>query len=168
MEHSKLDDTLTLASVELVLARSDFLDAFAALEEAVAKVLRSAGQSLKGEPFSQRVKAFRTAEKTTLIAKQNLPKRDHIADEIQGLLQLRADVVHSRMELTSIDGTLCASFINVQEMGGLFPTRRILALDDLKQISQMALRLADRISQLNKVNPASSPPPPSPGAAGDP
>lgn len=168
MEHSKLDDELALTGVELVLARSDFLDAFALLEEAVAKILRSTGLGIKGEPFSQRVKAFRAAEKTNLIAKQNHAKRDHIADEISALLQIRADIVHSRMQLQAIDGVVCASFVNVQDMGAPFPARRILALDDLKQLVRIATKLAERIGQLNRVNPPSSPPPPSPDAAGDP
>jgi hypothetical protein len=168
MEHSNISGELALTGVELVLARSDFLDAFAGLESAVCKVLRSAGQNPKGEPFSQRVKAFKSTEKTTLIAKQNHPKRDQIADEIAALLQLRADIVHSRMNLQTIDGELCACFINVQEAGTLYPPQRILKLEDLKKLGRMALRLEERIAQLGRVNPPSSPPPPLPGAAGGP
>ncbi len=153
---------------ELLLARSDFLDAFADLEIAVTRILRSCGTVTKGEPFSQKVKAFKTAEKTTLIAKSNHAMRDQIADEIFGLLQIRADIVHSRMTIRIIDGKVAASFLNVQEAGALFPPCRILIHSEIKQLIEMTNRLTQRIRALNRASPASSPPPPSPGAAGAP
>ncbi|MBK9011755.1 hypothetical protein [Novosphingobium sp.] len=168
MDLQAISNQEALDGIELLLARSDFLDAFADLETAVLRVLRSCGTVPKGEPFSQRVKALKTAEKTTLIAKSNHAQRDQIADEIMALLQIRADIVHSRMSIRTIDGKLAAFFLNVQETGALFPACRILNHSELKQLSSMVTRLTERISALNRVNPASSPRPPSLGGAGVP
>ena len=149
---------------ELLLARSDFLDAFADLEAAVTRILRSCGTVTKGEPFSQKVKALRTADKTTLIAKSNHAQRDQIADEIFALLQIRADIVHSRMTMRIVDGKVAASFLNVHETGAPFPPCRLLFHSEIKQLIEMTNRLTQRIRALNRSNPASWPPPPSPGA----
>lgn len=150
----------------LHIARSEFLDAFAELELVVLKILKSSGATAKGEPFSQKVKSFRSVNKTSLIAKANFPQRDILADDICTLLRIRADIVHSRMTICEINGVLAASFINVNEAGTPYPATRILDQSQLKQLTAEATRLVRRIGQLNKTNPASSPQPPSPDAAG--
>ena len=168
MQQQAITDPATCGATEMLIVRNDFLDAFADLESAVVRVLRSCGVPAKGEPLSHKLKAFRTAEKTPLIAKSNLSQRDQIADDIAALLPIRADVVHSRMQLCTIDGQTAAIFVNGQESGLLFPPARVLNLSDMRQLVAMTHRLVERIAGLKRINPASSPLPPSPDAAGGP
>ncbi|MDE2411567.1 MAG: hypothetical protein KGM18_07310 [Sphingomonadales bacterium] len=168
MEIDASHNQAELDRIEFLIARNDFIDAFADLEVAVCRVLRSTGQNPKSEPFGQRVKTFREAEKTHLIAKANYGARNQIADEIFAILPVRADIVHSRMNTHRIDGQLAAVLTNVQDAGAEFPTARILTLAQFKQLVSRITQFTQRIAALGKINPASLPQPPSPGAAGDP
>ena len=155
--------------IDFVFARSDVLDAFAELEALIGRILKSCGHPASNEPFGHRLKAFRTAGKTTFIAKANLGQRDHIADAIADLLPIRADIVHSAMRLVTFDGREVALFVNAQQAFAPYPQARIVDLVQLRGLARELRDLRKRVSELAKcVNPASSPPPPSPGAAGGP
>lgn len=155
-------------AIDIYLLRNEFLDAFAELETAVFRVLHSCAKPATSEPFSQRVKAFRTAEKTGLIAKANLSQRDQIADGIVNLLTVRADIVHSVMKISNVDGCDTAIFVNAREASADFPLARSLTVNDLRDLIQKVKQLNNQIANLRSVNPPSSQPPPSPGAAGVP
>lgn len=151
--------------IDFVLARNDFLDCFAELEAVIGRILKSCGQSVSNEPFGNRLKAFRLAEKTTLIAKANLAHRDHIADAIAELLPIRADVVHSTMRLATFDSRTVALFVNAQQAYSQCPQARIIDLSQLRALAREMRDLRKRVSELAKrANPTPSPSGPTPGA----
>ncbi len=169
MEHGKIIEQPNLDKYDMALARNDLLDAFADLEMIISKILRSCGVSPGNEPFGNRIKTFRTAEKTTLIAKANLPQRDQIADEIAALLPVRADIVHSRLRACRVEGHVVSYFINSQEASSDYPSGRLLSLTQINSLIEKVDKLTERVGGLNRAtNPPSSPPPPSQGATGGP
>jgi hypothetical protein len=149
--------------------RSEFLDGFADLEAGVMEFLRKLGKQTKdGGGFAQRLKAFKELQQSSQLPTKNLARRDSIHEEIVDILRLRADLVHSRMEAIKVDGVVKARFVNVMDQHEKIPPCRILSQDDFISLAQQLKRLKSQISSLHPVNPASSPQPPSPGAAGDP
>lgn len=137
----------------LVVARSDFIDAFAELEEIVSRILRSAGHAPKGEPFCQRIKTFRGLDKTPLIAKQNFGARNQLADAILALLPVRADIVHSRLDVRTIDGVAAAMLTNAHESGTEYPTCRVLTATQFHELTARIVRYTQRIAALGKTKP---------------
>ena len=168
MEHDGIPQHRDLNAVELYLLRSDFLDACANLEAAVCRILRSCGDARSTEPFGHRVQAFRKAEKTNLIAKANFGQRDQIADAIAELLPVRADIVHSAMKISLLDGQTTALFTNARTASDDYPVVRLLKAQDFRELIRRVANLTARTGTLGRVSPASSPPPPSPDAAGGP
>lgn len=168
MEHPATGPQQDLNEVELYLLRNDFLDACADLETAVCRVLRSCGDARSTEPFGHRVQAFRKAEKTNLIAKANYGQRDQIADAIAALLPVRADIVHSAMKLSTVDGQAMALFTNARAASDDYPLVRMLKAADFRELIRRVASLTARTAGLGRISPASSPPPPLRDAAGDP
>lgn len=156
-------------ALDFALLRSDLLDAFSDLESEVSMILRSAGIAPSNEPFGNRLQKLKEADKIPRIARANRPARDQIVDSLAELLPIRADIVHSRMRLARLDDEPVALFINAQEAGTDYAPARVLTLTQMRQLVTLVNRLGKRIRDLGRtVNPASSPPPPLPGAAGDP
>lgn len=169
MEQTAISHDEIRVRSDFTFARCGVLDHFARLESDIARVLLSCGKAPSGEPFGQRLKAFRTADKTPLIAKTNLPLRDQIADSIAELLPIRADVVHAEMRLGTLQGKPVAIFVNAQHVNDMLPLARVISLDDFAAIKRKIIAIREKIVTLGrKISPASSPPPPLPGAAGDP
>jgi len=168
MEHSKIIEQAGIDRYDMALARNDLLDAFADLEMTISRILRSCGIAPSNEPFGNRMKAFRSAEKTNLIAKANLGQRDQIADEIAMLLPIRADIVHSRLRASRVEGHVVCYFINSQEASSDYPSGRLLSIAQIQSLIERVIKLTERVGKLKLINPASSPPPPSPGAASAP
>ena len=156
------------AESQLGLARSHFLDAFADVEAEIIRFLNQAGQFKSGTPFGSRIEAFRKLEGISRIAKANHTKRDKVADEIAALRPVRADIVHSRMQVRLMDNTAYALFVNAQNRHESYPSCRILNLADLETITRKLSEYLMDLNNLGRVNPPSSPQPPLPGAAGDP
>ena len=155
-----------LGEFELKALRSEILDAFADLESLICSFLKDARLSSKASHFGARVEAFKMIEGITRIAKANYSKRDRLAEDIAGLLPIRADIVHSRMRICVIDGFPAAIFVNSQNKSEAFPPRRILTADELGTMCSKILHIVAELGTLQRVsNPASSPPPPSPAAA---
>ena len=141
------------AKATLVVARSEFIDAFAELEEVVSRILRSAGHAPKGEPFCQRIKTFRGLDKSPLIAKPNFGARNQLADAILALLPVRADIVHSRLDVRMIDGLAAAMLTNAHESGTEYPTCRVLTATQFHELTNRIVRYTQRIGALGKTKP---------------
>ncbi|WP_296676163.1 hypothetical protein [Novosphingobium sp.] len=155
------------ALIEFALARNDFLDHFADVEGAICKILQKNGTpQINKEPFGNRLKAFREVQNTTLVAKCRISQRNQLADSLAKILPLRADIVHSRMHIAQLDGMPVALFVNSLLTHDPDAPARILSLQRIKQLSAKLVNHAKTLDLLRKpINPASSPPPPSPGVA---
>jgi|GEM_PF-1983463 hypothetical protein len=162
---SQFDQT---ARAELVDLRSQVLDAFSELEQAIAQLLKAAGQKPNGSHLGAKVEKFREIDGIPQMAKANHSKRDRLADQICDLFPVRADIVHSQMRVCRVDGVATANFINSQNASQSYPEGRLLTVEALTQIVSDARKIVSDIAQLGRVTQPSSPPPPSPGEAGVP
>lgn len=147
------------ASAELAQARSDLLDAFADIEAKIARMVKAASGSAH---LSARITLFRKLEPCSSLSKTNLPKRDKMADELESLLPLRADIVHSRLETVMIGGSVAAKFVNAQHRHEDHPPCRLLFLADIRKLTTKVHAIHKDLSNLNRpINSPSSPLPPS-------
>lgn len=155
---------------DFALARCAFLDRFADIEALICRILSQDGSlPASREPFGNRLKIFAQVSKPNLIAKCRIGHRNSIVDAISKILPIRADLVHSRMHVAKLDSVPVALFINSQLAHDPDAPARILSLERIKQLTASLDKQAKAIETLKKpVNQASSPPPPSPGEAGDP
>lgn len=158
------------AQLDFALARSDFLDSFADLEAAIWVVLDKSGTMLTAkEPFGNRVKSFRELQSGTQLAKCRVNQKNQIADALLRLLPIRADLVHSRMQISVWDGEPVAIFTNAALADDPDALKRIMKLARLKTLTEKLRHYSEVTRSLRKpINPASSPQPPSPDEAGDP
>lgn len=168
MEHQANLEQFNPDGLDLALMRSSFLDEFAQLETSVCRILCSCGAPASGEPFSQRLREFRKAEKTPLIAKANLNKRDQIAEAIAALLAIRADIVHSSMKVCIVEGQTTAMFTNAKEASMDYPPVRLLSTAQFRELIYKVQCINNGIAGLGRVNPASSPQPALPSATNGP
>ena len=149
------------------LQRSKCVDAFALAEASVQALLNGAKLKCTTEPFKQKIGMVKKLPANPQYSKARKLEVDNLASELESLLALRADIVHSPMQIALIDGTAFACFVNAKEAGENAPFARLLGYNALKAVARQVLQIANKLAE-TKINPASSPPPPSPGAAGDP
>jgi hypothetical protein len=154
--------TLTEAETDVALARSELLDAFSDLEARISGLLKVGKADVKCQHLGAKVELFRKLQGISH------PKRDQLAGTTADLLPLRADIVHSRMQIRTIDGTATGIFVNSQNQNEVHPLCRLLTAEDLRQFIRKLAQLTDELGKLGRVSPASSPPPPSPDAADGP
>jgi hypothetical protein len=159
-----------IAATDFVIARSQFLDRFADLEAGISAALQKAGTppNLK-EPFGHRLKAFKEIEKVSVIAKCRIGQRNDLVEAISKILPIRADIVHSRMQVSALEGVPVALFVNSQFAADPDAPVRLLTLERLQVHIASLSRFLERLQEMKRpVTPASSPPPPSPGATAGP
>ncbi len=127
------------------------LDAFANLEAIVCKLLKAANnEPPKNQPFRPKLDEFAKITGISQIATANLHKLALLVAEIKDLLPVRADIVHSHMQISNIDGTPSAMFTNSQNACETYPSVRILTLRQLHEIEREVLKIVDRIKALNR------------------
>ena len=143
-------------------ARSRLIDAYAKFETKLIKTLHRAGKPIKGDTVATKLRTVRDA-----ATENSLAAVAGSLDELVKLIALRADIVHSEMVLQDIDGERFACFRNAREsVNDVQKTIRI-AYKYLKSSAGEIDKLSSALDEL-KFIPASSPPLPSPGAAGGP
>lgn len=160
-----MTDTAPSSHDALHLARSRFLNAFATVEYAVHQRLIQLDQ--KRMPlFSQTVEVLRKAKAAPRYSKVERNRVAAALDSLAPLHQVRNDVVHGMLHQVRVGETTFACLINPQEMMNHCQRALLVSVDQFsimeRQLRTIAAEIASRPSQ------ASSPPRPSPGAAGDP
>lgn len=159
----------TFTSAAFQTARSDFLDRFADIEARIASMLKAKGDCLKSTSFATRLEQFRKLSGIPQIANSNKPQLDVIADSITDLLQVRADIVHSRMTILNVGDQPFAKFVNAQHRHHQCPACRLISLADFSALTDRLANIHEKIVSLcQKSNPPSEPPTPSPDPAGGP
>lgn len=160
---------VTVDADALHIARSRYLDAFAGLELALAEVLRAGGEAALNAPMGQRVSKLRALSPNPMLTKANVARVPALADKLAEAATIRADIVHGLATPHIIDGTATFRLVNPLNAHEKPPLCRLLTRVDLERLARQACALTEEIRALRRnVSPASSPPPPSPGAAGDP
>jgi len=149
--------------------RSKFLDAFADLESFIAVMMNHAGKAVPAQHLGCRLNEFRKIEPNSRLARENLDRRNQLADKISALLPLRADIVHSTMRVSIIDGEPSAIFINAQNLAERSPPCRVMSQADITQLQEQVRDLTAQLRTLNRSpSPASLQPRPLPDAASAP
>ena len=147
--------------------RSRCIDAFAAIEEAVISLLRILEIKSGGEPFSHKLEILRKAKPNRQFSDARLLQLTTLLPACVELNALRNDIVHARLQMAEIGGEFRACFTNARECMAGSQTARLFTLEGLVEVQGALTKLAVELNQI-LINPASSPRPPLPGAAGGP
>jgi len=147
--------------------RSKCLDAFASVEEAAISLLILFEMKSSTESFGQKLELLRKAKAGPRFSKARLEKLQTLLLTCERLNSLRNDIVHARLQLAVLDKEPRACFINTRENEADSQAARLFSHDGLRKFHSDIAKTANELKQL-QINPASSPQPPSPGAAGDP
>lgn len=149
----------------LHFARSRFLNAFAAVEYAVHRRLILLDQ--KRMPlFSQTVEVLRKVKPAPRYSKAERDRVGAALDSLAPLHQIRNDIVHGLLHQVRIAGETFACLVNPQDMTSLSQGALLISADQFAAMERQLTAIAAAIAP--QPIRASSPPPPSPGAAGDP
>jgi hypothetical protein len=143
--------------------RSKCIDAFAALEEAIIGTLLNLQCNSKCESLGLKIEAIRKV----CAEKSPQAKCHSLLDDCERMSSIRNDLVHSRLQVIDQGDRTVAWFANTRELHEHQGNARIFTLQGLLQLYQNVNTLADEVRKL-KLNPPSSPLPPSPGAAAGP
>lgn len=147
--------------------RSKCVDAFADVEQAVILILRICGAKVGGEPFGAKIQKLRDVAPSPKISRAAVAKMPEVIERCAEIANLRNDIVHSKLKIAILDDEHKACFVNLREDDKSSQTARIMSLAGLREVAGQMTALANDL-RLLIANPPSSPPPPSPGAAGDP
>ncbi|PEQ11223.1 hypothetical protein B2G71_18215 [Novosphingobium sp. PC22D] len=149
-------------------ARSRCLDAFAGAEAAVVMIMARTGESNLTVPLGAKVEALAKLKPDPTYSNNAKKTVDGELEKLRPLLCVRADIVHARMEIVTIDGDVHARFANAAVLWHPYPTFRLLNYRQFGELTATVEAIAAKLRDVASVSRASSPPRPSPGAAGGP
>ncbi len=149
------------------LRRSRCLDAFSDLEEQLAVLQSLLNIKLSADSLGQKLEALKAAKASPKFSRERLTKLKELLPICEALNGLRNDIVHSRMQIAMIGKDQLACFANVRQPCPGSQTARLFTIGGLDELHRSVRQAAAKLKQLS-LNPASSPPPPSPGATGVP
>lgn len=162
----------TEGEVPFQALRGDFLDAFCELELAVSRWLNFLEEKPStGAAFGKRLGDFAghsaLAER---VGKKQLTQIRQLPEKLAGVLETRNSVVHGIRRFGILDGQPCVFIQNVND--AVLQKQTYVAMTEpefrksIAQVKTAASHLDNWLRQ--KLNQASSPPPPLPDAAGGP
>ena len=93
------------------VSRSEFIDAFAAVEASVCARLKACGVDQPGS-FGQRIEALRSVKASPKYSRAQRLAVHHQLEGLASLNAIRCDVVHSPLHVVRIYGELHACFVN--------------------------------------------------------
>lgn len=127
------------------LLRCDFLDAFARLESAVMQYIgRTDVKASPGQPFNQKLTLLQKARDRF----RNPKRLDVRIVAIQQLLPVRADIVHSVLEVAVIfDGRVTASKLSFRNSSNAERPAMLIDRDELVAMTRRLNQLAHQFSQ---------------------
>ncbi len=136
---------LTVLRNDAQLLRCDFLDAFARLESAVMQYIgRTDVKASPGQPFSQKLGLLQKARDRF----RNPKRLDVRVAAIQQLLPVRADIVHSVLEVALVfDGRTVTSRLSFQNSSNAQRPPMLTSRDDLVAMTRRLNQLAHQFSQ---------------------
>ncbi len=144
---------------EAQLLRCDFLDAFARLESAVMQYIgKTDVKASPGQPFSQKLGLLQKARDRF----RNPKRLDVRIAAIEQLLPVRADVVHSVLEIALMfDGRTTTSKLSFQNSSNSQRPPMLIAREELiamtRRLNQLALQFSQqRLKEAAPAAPASA------------
>lgn len=159
---------LRLLRQEAQLLRGDFLDAFARLEMAVMGYIgKTDVKASPGQPFSQKLELLHKARERF----RNPKRLDVRIAAIRPLLPVRADIVHSKLEVAILfDGRTTSVKLFFQNASNALKPPMLIDFDELVAMTRRLNQLADQFShqrlkeaaQAAHASPSASAAPPTP------
>lgn len=126
--------------------RSKCIDAFAALETATLKAMDSLEIKFAGESFGQKIGKLGKAKPTPKFSQARLSKLMNLAARLAEANALRNDIIHSRLQVTTLDDGPKAMFVNTRHCLSGSQTARLFSLaglrDTTKSVGELAAELA--------------------------
>lgn len=143
---------------QLHYARSQCIDAFAEVEEAVVALLDLLLCKSSGELFGQKIELLKAAKPSPKFSKQRLTNLQSLLPECSAASLIRNDIVHSRLQLAELDGQYRACFVNAKQCLSGGQSARLFSLEGLHQLHDRLRALSTELKQV-LINPASMPKP---------
>ena len=157
------------AETDFHLARSQSIDSFARLEQAIIQLLEKGGVVKSAELFSQRVELARKLKPSPHLSKANAELLPQLLGQCEAAACLRNDIAHAPLRFALIEGDNFACFVNPRQTASDSAVARLFTLEMLRTCARKWRKLADDIVDLTrKPTPQPSPQQPSPGAAAGP
>jgi hypothetical protein len=134
---------------QFAVLRSDWLDRFARFEiEVCATLLAHNALKAGSPPFAQRLNDLQNlpslAEKAPRLLKRLIAERD-------ALLLMRATLVHSAMQVGSLDRQPAAVFRKVTDAVTENPSYVVMAETDFRRTMEQLQSLADKVKSFSKL-----------------
>lgn len=127
--------------------RSKCMDAFAAIEEAVIKLLAQSDIKFGGEPFGQKLELLRKIKASPKCSRQRIARILVLQSRCAAFNELRNDIVHSKLQLAEIGNSQQACFTNLRECQSGSQTARLFTLEGLRALSAEMLALAEELGE---------------------
>lgn len=127
--------------------RSKCIDAFAAIEEAVMRLLTQSGIKFGGEPLGQKLELLSKIKPSPQFSKQRIAQLHTLYSRCVVVNELRNDIVHSRLQLAAIGDDQRACFTNLRECQSGSQTARLFTLEGLRGLSAETLTLAEELGR---------------------
>jgi hypothetical protein len=155
-----------MTSEDAHVLRSRLLDAFADAEAVVAEFARTAAKPVsEAASLGQRIQCARTVKPGPALSKERHARIANELDRLSGLLAIRADIVHARLQFGLVDNVPVMIFRNAGSTAADHPQVRMFRAEEFERLLVSVQAVARSLNQA--VTPP-LPPRPVPDAAGDP
>ena len=162
--HVSLSCPMTIEEAHAL--RSRLLDAFADAEAIVAEIARRAPKPVsEAASLSQRIQIARTVSPNPRLSKAGHKAIAEQLDQLSGLLAVRADIVHARLQFGQVDAAPAIIFRNSRSMSQDHAPVRMFSSEELRHLTQQVAKIA---RSLRAAITPPSPPRPEPGEAAGP
>lgn len=142
--------------------RSQLLDSFADVEQAVTSVLAMVPKKASdGASLGQRIECAKMVEPNPKLSKANHAIVRESLSKLCCILPLRADVVHARLQVVMVNGDPTVIFSNSRNTGCLHPPVRMIGLNEFAALAKYVQGMADALA---RAVTQPSPPQPRPAA----
>ena len=115
--------------------RSKCIDAFANLEAVVSKLSIGAELALKNETFGEKLKQLKRAAGDCDLSASQLAAVRETLGRCEILASVRNDIVHSVLQIESVDEINVACFTNVRKLGAESQPTQRLSLANLRVLT---------------------------------
>lgn len=156
-----------VTSDDFRIARSNFIDAHNKIEEIICKRLLRLDVDKSSSTLTQKIAHLKAVKASPKYSKKERERVGKTLDRFALLNEIRCDIVHSPLRIVCIDRKQTGCFINPRSIGKATRCARLVSLDDFAFLTRELGEIAKDLA-LEAINPASSPPPPSQGAASGP
>ncbi|MFM5932357.1 MAG: hypothetical protein ACKOPQ_15790 [Novosphingobium sp.] len=127
--------------------RSKCLDAFVGCEEAVVALLLASATKAGAEPLGLKIEALKKAKPSPSYPATRKQTINGLLGQFDDLLELRNDLVHSRLQIAAIGEDQKACFINARQSSTGAQSARLFSLESLRSVTRKASELAGKLKQ---------------------